>query len=197
MRKLGILLGGAIALAACSTTPKEPVAPPDLNNVLMAPGFLAHAGSANTYEIQASQLALQASANPGVRNLANMIIADHTALGQQVGAAAASAGLPAPAPVLLPSEQAMIDQLRASGTGPSFDMTYQQQQIMAHQQAISLMQNYAASGDVPALRAVASGAIPVMQRHLAAAQALQAAPPPPPPPPPVATPGPGERGERG
>ena len=67
----------------------------------------------------------------------------------------------------------MIDQLRASGTGPSFDMTYQQQQIMAHQQAIQLMQNYAASGDVPALQAVASSAIPVMQRHLAAAQALQ------------------------
>lgn len=198
MRKLGFLLGGAIALAACSTTPKAPPAPADLNNVLMAPGFLAHAGSANQYEIEASQLALQASANPGVRNLANMIIADHTALGQQVGAAAASAGLTPPPPGLLPSEQAMLDQLRASGTGPSFDMTYQQQQIMAHQQAIALMQNYATSGDVPALRTVAGGAIPVMQRHLAAAQALQAAPPPPPPPPPpMTTPRPGERGERG
>ena len=198
MRKLGILLGGAIALAACSRTPPAPVAPPDLNNVLMAPGFLAHAGSANMYEIQASQLALQASANPGVRNLANMIVADHTALGQQVAAAATSAGLTPPAPMLLPAEQAMLDQLRASGTGPSFDMTYQQQQIMAHQQAIGLMQNYAASGDVAALKTVAAGAIPVMQRHLAMAQALQAAPPPPPPPPPpMATPRPGERGERG
>jgi putative membrane protein len=198
MRKLGILLGGAIALAACSTTPKAPPAPPDLNNVLLAPGFLAHAGSANQYEIQASQLALQASANPGVRNLANMIIADHTALGQQVAAAAASAGLSPPPPALLPAEQAMLDQLRASGTGPSFDMNYQQQQIMAHQQAIAMMQNYATSGDVPALRNVASAAVPVMQRHLAAAQALQAAPPPPPPPPPpMTTPRPGERGERG
>lgn len=198
MRKLGILLGGAIALAACSTTPKAPPAPPDLNNVLLAPGFLAHAGSANQYEIEASQLALQASANPGVRNLASMIIADHTALGQQVGAAAASAGLAPPPPGLLPSEQAMLDQLRASGTGPSFDMAYQQQQIMAHQQAIAMMQSYATGGDVPALRTVAGSAIPVMQRHLAAAQALQAAPPPPPPPPPpMTTPRPGERGERG
>jgi putative membrane protein len=197
MRKLAILLGGALALAACSTAPKEPVAPPDLNNVLMAPGFLAHAGSANQYEIEAAQLALQASANPGVRNLANMNVADHTALGQQVAAAAASAGLTPPPPMLLPPEQAMLDQLRAAGTGMNFDMLYQQQQITAHQQAIQLMQNYAASGDVPALQTVASGAIPVMQRHLQMAQALQVMAPPPPPPPPMTAPRPGERGERG
>ena len=59
MRKLAILLGGAIALAACSTTPSTPPTPPDINNVLLAPGFLAHAVSANTYEIQAAQLALR------------------------------------------------------------------------------------------------------------------------------------------
>ena len=112
MGKLAILLGGAIALAACSTNPPPPPAPIDLNNVLLAPGFLAHAGSANQYEIQASQLALQASANPGVRNLANVIIADHTAMGQQVGAAATAAGLVPPAPTLLPADQAMLDQLR-------------------------------------------------------------------------------------
>jgi putative membrane protein len=197
MRKLGILLGGALALAACSTTPREPVAPPDLNNVLMAPGFLAHAGSANQYEIDAAQLALQASTNPAVRNLANMIIADHTALGQQVAAAATSAGLAPPAPALLPPEQAMLDQLRAAGTGMNFDMLYQQQQISAHQQAIQLMQNYAASGDVPALQTVASAAIPVMQRHLQMAQALVLAPPSPPPPPPMTAPSPGGAGERG
>src|SRR4051794_12123132 len=104
MRKLAILLGGALALAACSTNPR-PAVPVDLNNVLLAPGFLAHAGSANQYEIEASQLALQASANPGVRNLANVIIADHTAMGHQVGAAATSAGLAPQPPTLLPSEQ--------------------------------------------------------------------------------------------
>lgn len=198
MRKLAILLGGALVLAACSTTPAPPPTPPDINNVLLAPGFLAHAGSANQFEIAASQLALQASANPGVRNLASVIIADHTAMGQQVAAAAASAGLAPPPPTLLPEEQALLDQLRASGTGQGFDMTYQQQQITAHSQAIGMMQNYAASGDVPALRTVAAGAVPIMQKHLAMAQALQVmAPPPPPPPPPMQAPSPGQRGERG
>jgi putative membrane protein len=197
MRKLGILLGGALALAACSTTPPPPAPPPDFNNVLLAPGFLVHAGSANQYEIAASQLALQASANPGVRNLASVIIADHMAMGQQVAGAASSAGLAPPPPTLLPPDQAMLDQLRAAGTGISFDMAYQQQQIAAHQQAIQMMQNYATSGDVPALRTVAAEAIPVMQKHLAMAQALIMTPPPPPPPPPMPAPTPGQRGERG
>jgi putative membrane protein len=199
MRKLAILFGGSMLLVACQTTPPPaPPAPPvDLNNPLMAPGFLSQAGSANQWELDSSQLALQASTNPAVRKYANNLIADHTRLGQAVGAAATSAGLTPPPPGLLPPQQAMLDQLRAAGTGPNFDMAYQQAQISAHQQAIQLMQNYAASGDVPALRTVAGGAIPVMQRHLAAAQALQAAPPPPPPPPPMAAPPPGRSGERG
>src|SRR5690348_14793827 len=178
MRKLGILIGGAIALSACAArTPPPPV---DLNNPLMAPGFLAQAGSANQFEIESSQLALQSSQNAAVRNLANTLIVDHTQLGQQVGAAAMAARLQPPPPTLLPAQQATLDQLRAAGTGYNFDMAYQQAQISAHQQAIALMQNYATSGDVASLRAAASGAIPMMQRHLAMAQSLVVTPPPPP-----------------
>ena len=196
MRKLAILFGGAALLVGCQSTPPAPPAPPppvDLNNPLMAPGFLAQAGSANQWEIESSQLALQMSTNPAVRNLANVIIADHTAMGQQVAAAAASAGLPPPPTALLPPQQSMLDQLRAAGSGPAFDMAYQQAQISAHQQAIQLMQNYAAQGDVAALRTVASQAIPVMQKHLSMAQSLAMAPPPPPPP----MPAPRRSGERG
>jgi putative membrane protein len=194
MRKLGILLGGALALAACAQTPPPPV---DLNNPLMAPGFLAQAGSANQFEIDSSQLALQASQNAGVRNLANMIITDHTQLGQQIMAAAAAARLQPPPPALLPAQQAALDQLRAAGTGYNFDMAYQQAQIQAHQQAIGLMQNYATSGDVPSLRTAAGGAIPIMQRHLSMAQSLQVTPPTPPPPPPPPPPPVRRSGERG
>jgi putative membrane protein len=44
---------------------------------------------------------------------------------------------------------------------------------MAHQKAIALFQNYAASGDNPTLRAAAAQALPKLQQHLAMAQALQ------------------------
>jgi putative membrane protein len=195
MRKLGILIGGAIALAACARTPPPPV---DLNNPLLAPGFLAQAASGDQFEIQSSQLALQASQNAGVRNFANMMISDHTRLSQAMGAAAAAARLQPPAPTLLPAQQAMLDQLRAAGTGYGFDQAYQQAQIQAHQGALTLFQNYATSGDVPPIRAAAGQAVPTIQSHLAMAQALQIAPPAPPPPPPAPPPPPPRRaGERG
>ena len=195
MRKLAILIGGAVALAGCATGPRY--TPADMNNPLLAPGFVSQASSANQFEIQSAQLALSASQNPGVQSFANMLIADHTAMGQQMAAAAAAAHLPPPAPVLLPAQQSMLDQLRAAGTGYAFDQVFQQDQIMAHQQGIALMQNYSASGDVPALRTLAAGAIPVMQKHLATAQALQLVPPAPPPPPPPPAPSPNRAGERG
>jgi putative membrane protein len=194
---MGILLAGAIALAACSSNP--PPAPPvavDLNNPLLAPGFMAQAASGDQFEIQSSQLALQMSQNAGVRNFANMLIADHTRLSQAMAAAAVSARLNPPAPALLPAQQAALDQLRASGSGPSFDLAFQQAQIQAHQNALTLMQNYAASGDVPALRSAAGQAIPTIQMHLQQAQMLQVAVAPPPPPP-VAPPPTRRAGERG
>jgi putative membrane protein len=194
MRKLGFLLGAALALAACQTTPPPP---PDLNNALLAPGFLAQASSANQFEIQSSQLALQASQNAAVHNFANVLIADHTQLGQQVAAVAASARLQPPPMGLLPAQQAALGQLRAAGTGYNFDAAYRQAQIDAHQQALALMQGYATSGDVLELRNAAASSIPMMQRHLAMAQGLMVTPPPPPPPPPPPAPAAGRAGERG
>jgi putative membrane protein len=196
MRKLAILLGGALVLAACQTTPPPPPPPPpapDLNNLLLAPGFLAHASSGDQFEIQSSQLALQASQNAAVRNFANLMIAEHTQLSQATAAAAQSAGIVAPAPALLPEQQAALDQLRSAGAGPNFDLAYKNAQITAHQEALGLMQNYSANGDVPALRTAASQAIPMVQMHLSQAQMLNVAPPAPPPPPPP----PAHAGERG
>jgi len=195
MRKLAILVGGALVLAACQTTPPPPPPPPpvDLNNLLLAPGFLAHASSGDQFEILSSQLAQTASQNQAVRNFADLMIAEHTRMSQAMAAAAQSAGIAPPAPALLPEQQAALDQLRAAGTGPAFDVAYKNAQITAHQGALSLMQNYAANGDVPALKAAASQAIPTVQMHLQQAQLLNVAPPAPPPPPP----GPGQRGERG
>jgi putative membrane protein len=196
MRKLALMLGGALVLAGCQTTPPPPPPPPpvDMNNLLMAPGFLAHAASSDQFEIQSSQLALSASQNAAVRNFANLLIADHTRMSQAMAAAAQSAGIQPPAPTLLPEQQAALTQLQAAGTGPNFDMAFRQAQITGHQQALGMMQNYAASGDVPALKTAAQQAIPTIQMHLSQAQMLNVAPPPPPPPP---RPGPGQRGERG
>lgn len=194
MKKLAILFGGTMLLAACqSAAPPAPPPPVDLTNPLMSPGYLSQAGSSDQFEIQSGQLAQQMSQNPAVRNFGNMLVADHTRSTRMLVAAAQSAGLTPPPPALLPPQQAMLDQLRAAGSGPSFDMAFQQAQIQAHQQALQLHQGYAAQGDVPALRTAAGQIVPVVQMHLQQVQALNTAPPPPPPPPPSTR----RAGERG
>ena len=197
MRKLAILLGGALALAGCSNNPR-PVTPADLTNPLVAPGYLAMAASSDQFEIQSAQLAHQRAQSPAVHSFATMLQSDHTNSSQMLMAAAQSARVAPPPVTLLPPHQALLSQLQAAGTGPSFDMAFQQVQIQAHQQALALHQNYAASGDVPALRTVAGQIVPVIQRHLTMAQSMQVAVAPQPAPmPQMAPPPPRRAGERG
>jgi len=186
MRKMAIALGGALVLAGCRTTPTAPPPPPapavDPSNPLFAPGYMTQAASGDQFEIQSGQLAHQRTQNAAVHSFANMLVSDHTRVTQTMMSAAQSAGLTPPPPTLLPHHQAMLDQLRAAGSGPSFDMAFQQAQVQAHTEALTLHQNYATSGDNPALRTVASQAVPVIQTHLQHAQMLNVAPPPAPPP---------------
>lgn len=177
MRKLAILLAATAALSACATNDMdatEPMAPMasavDPTSLLAAPTYMAMAASSDQFEIQSSQMALQMSQNPAVQSFARLMIAHHQAMSQNMMAAAQSAGLAPPAPALMPQHQQMLQQLQAAG--PNFDEAYKQAQVMAHQEALTLHQNYANGGDMPALRQVASAAVPVVTQHLQSAQNL-------------------------
>ena len=189
MRRIALLFtaGAAIAVAGCQTNepaiapvaPVEPVATVDVNSPLYAPMFLQMAASSNMWEIQSSQLAHQVAHSPALHPFATMIINDHQMLGQQLMAAAQQAGVAMPPMAMMPEEQAMLEQLRNTPRGP-FDVAYRDMQIQAHQKAIALFQNYAASGDNATLRSAAAQAVPKLQQHLAMAQSLAVSPAPPP-----------------
>ncbi|MFC7538047.1 DUF4142 domain-containing protein [Sphingomonas sp. GCM10030256] len=179
MRGFSLILAGSCALAACASNPAPvdtaaPVAPmaADPNNPMMAPGYMAMAASSDQFEIQSSQLALQASQNPAIQGFARMMIAHHQATTSNLAAAAQSAGMAPPAPTLMPAEQALLDQVRAAGSGPAFDEAYKAAQVQGHQSALQLHQGYAGGGDVAALRQVAGAAVPIVQQHLTTAQNL-------------------------
>ena len=201
MKRLVIAVGAIALVSACSSReapmegPGAPLADP--GSPLAAPTYMAMAASSDLFEIQSGQLAAQSSQNPAVRNFGNLLVAHHTFTTNQLMAAAQSAGLTPPPPALLPPHQAMLDQLRAAG--PNFDTAFRDIQVQAHQEALALHQNYAAGGDVPALRTVAGAAVPIIQQHLSAAQALNVTMVPPPgmapaPSPAMGTPPSGERG---
>ena len=186
-------LVGSLILAACApqAMPPSGVAAVDPSSPLAAPTYMQMAASSDLFEIQSGQLAAQMSQNPAVRGFGNLLVAHHTHTSNQMMAAARAAGLVPPPPALLPPHQQMLDNLRASGG--NFDVAFRDAQVAAHQEALALHQNYASGGDVPALRTVAGAAVPIIQQHLSAAQALNVAPVPPPTMP-VEVPRAGERG---
>jgi putative membrane protein len=195
MRFLLASVAAVAVLSGCARNepPVEPVVAVDPNSPLAAPMYMTMAASGDQFEIQSSQLALQRSSNPQLRQFAQMLITDHSNMSAQLIAAAQGAGLTPPPPALSAEHAAMLQQLQATPAA-SFDMAYRDAQVMAHQQALTLHQNYANGGDVPALRTVASSAVPIIQNHLNMIQGMTMAPPPPPPPVYQQAPAPGERG---
>ena len=154
---------GSLSLSACSTimdssgsTRRTELTP------RIAQAYVAMAASSDLFEIQSSRLALQRSQVPMTRMHADMMIRDHTNTSTQLAIGARSAGVGVPL-AMLPMHQAMLDQLSRSD---NFDGTYKQQQVLSHQEALALHSNYAARGDVPALRGVAANAVPVVRGHL-------------------------------
>ncbi|WP_260600132.1 DUF4142 domain-containing protein [Sphingomonas endolithica] len=148
-------------------TPPPP-APPVTS---AAKPFLFLAGESDIFEISSSQIALQRSQSPDVRRYAVMLIQHHTLTTNQALAAAKTAGMLPPTPVLQPDERDQITRLIAVDAA-GFDREYLSQQVPAHEAALALHQAYAQSGDTPQLRTVAQGAVPIVTGHLEEARKL-------------------------
>jgi putative membrane protein len=58
--------------------------------------------------------------------------------------------------------------------GESFDQAYAASQVKTTQEAINQLQQEAQTTDVPAIKAFAEETLPILQKHLQMAKALQA-----------------------
>lgn len=135
-------------------------------NGLRAEGYVPAAAIADMYEIQAAKIAEQRGKDPQVKQMAAMIIKDHTDLSNKMKAALPQAGVNVQLPTALDERrQGMIDNLKAAGDA-DFDLAYLHQQLAAHTEALALHQEYAKAGDNPTLKTLAEGAVPVIQKHL-------------------------------
>lgn len=164
-----ILMSASAFLFAAPAIAQLPV-PAMANAPRQANAFLFHAGAGDIFEITTSMMAQKKAANPNVRAFASMLINHHTNLTNQALATAISAGIAPPPPELSPMQKQMIAQLDAAG--PNFDRLFVQQQLTAHRQALALQTGYASSGDVAALRAGASAAVPIIRSHIGEIQQL-------------------------
>lgn len=167
-----ILLGTMLATAILSAIPatgqsRDALPAGDAAPVMVVdtPTFLKVAGPSNEFEIQSSQLAKEKGVEGHVLELADMIIADHTAAGEKLSQLADKAGLAAPATELAPKQQRMLEQLEAA-EGDDFETLYLDIQAQAHMEAVGLFRTYAGSGDNQAIVGFAKETLPKLENHL-------------------------------
>lgn len=110
------------------------------------------------FALRTSQLALERSRNPRIREFAQL------EANEQVSYAAALGAEPGGVP-LRPDHAQMLAQL-SSLSGPRFDAMYVRGQIMGHEELLALNSAYARNGLEPQGRSVATLAVPSIQTHL-------------------------------
>jgi putative membrane protein len=125
--------------------------------------FAEMAASSNMFEIQSSELALQESQDEDVRAFAQKMIEDHTAAGEKMKAAAATDGV-TPPEAMVPEHQSQLDTLE-SNDGEAFDQAYVDAQAVAHDEAVTLFEQFSTEGEESALRDFAAETLPTLKEH--------------------------------
>lgn len=137
-----------------------------------AADYVTQAAASDMFEIRSSELAADKAESAEVKELARMLITDHTRSSNELKTIAASMQPQLDVPAALPAAmQSQIDQLEGA-SGAEFDRLYATQQVQAHQQALDLHRRYAEAGDAAQLKTFAERTAGVIEGHLERAQQL-------------------------
>lgn len=132
--------------------------------------FIQAAAQGDLYEITSSQTALDRAVNEDVLAFAQRMIDDHSMTTQRIAELAETVGVEIPM-TPAPTHQAKIAQLMQA-EGAEFDRAYMQQQVIVHEDAVSLFEAAAALAENEQVRATAEELLPALQEHLTMAQDL-------------------------
>ncbi|MXN74033.1 DUF4142 domain-containing protein [Burkholderia sp. 4701] len=152
----------------------EPAPGPDDAHIAKRPQgidaeFVDKAGLAGKSEMQASQLALEKAASPDVRAFAKRMIDDHGRVAARLRGLGVRKGVPVQTVQIVDPD---VEALRRR-SGRDFDVAYLAVAGPdAHRRAIRVFEDEARNGHDPDLRAFANDTLPLLRKHLAAAQAL-------------------------
>lgn len=128
--------------------------------------FVNKAAKGDAFEIAAAKLAATNASSAAVKDFAREMIKAHTESTAKIKKAAGEAS-----PAITPDATLTTDQqgdLDALGKlkGTEFDEDYVDGQQSAHEDALSLMKDYAKDGDVASLKTAAGEIAPIVQKHL-------------------------------
>ncbi len=134
-------------------------------------GFVSGAAMSDLYEVEAGKIAGAKATAAGVKAFGKMMVEMHTATTAELKPLAAAAGITPPAE-LDERRKGFLDNLRAASAA-DFDKVYLDQQVAAHDEALSLMKGYAGGGDNAAIKAFAAKTTGAVESHLTQAKSLR------------------------
>lgn len=128
--------------------------------------FYQQALTGGQKEIDASKMEAKQGSSADAKKLANELVADHTALGKKVQAAAGT-GVTPPA-----SEAAGPSDLQGK-SGKDLDTAWADMMVSDHQKNIAMFENASNNASTDKAKKLASDALPTLREHLKKAQDLQ------------------------
>lgn len=163
---LGVVVVLALALGAFAQEADESAQASD-------PLFVHSAAQGSVYEIGSSRLAVQNAQSQEVQSFAQKLIDDHTKATSQLIAATEGLGI-RPTADMTQAQQLKVNYLRTL-QGPEFEAAYLEQQVLAHEEAVSLFETASSMVQEQQLQAFIEQTLPVLQEHLQMAQELMQA----------------------
>jgi putative membrane protein len=159
---LPLVMGTAKALAQ----PDGAISPQTTN-------FIIKAAATDAFERDAGRLAEKRSANADVRAFGGMMVTAHTTTTDKLRDVLVKDHLPVPQmPTPSPDQAKMLADL-SGAPKKGFDKAYAHSQVVAHQMALMVIQDYAMNGDNRDLKKLAADTAPLVQKHLDMALKLE------------------------
>ena len=158
-----IALGSTSVLAQRKSTPKP---------AMTDQQFVDFAAQTDMVEANLGQLAQDAASSQSVKDYGQMLVTDHTKDFSQLNDAAHQASLNVPTSIDAEHNKKMIDPFQKL-KGAAFDRRYIHEMIVGHTEALAVYKKEADDAQNPAVKSYAEQAIPVLEKHLAGAKALE------------------------
>src|SRR6185503_16833162 len=173
------IFASAALLALAAAAPSFAQSVPEKTGVNQALGvasntqdFVTLVAQSDMLEIQSSKLALQKSDSAKTKTFAQKMIDDHTKTSTELKGLVSNGKVKASAPSGLDkAHQDKLDKL-AKLQGKDFTKRYNDMQVSAHKDAVSLFERYGKDGDNADLKSFAGKTLPHLQEHLKMAQDL-------------------------
>lgn len=134
--------------------------------------FAVTAANDGMTEVQLGKVAAQKAATTRIKNFANMMVTDHSRIGDELASIAKAKNLTLPSAPDADSQK-KIDEL-SKKSGKSFDKAYVDAMVKGHEGAVKLFTDASTSLQDSTLKAFVNKTLPTLKMHLDSIKAIKA-----------------------